>query len=139
MKKLLFFMVLIVSIPVLIINFFYSFKITKLISGSINNPKKVIQYGGVVSAPIAKSILTDAISILDIKKRNTTTEKKYNWDDKKYYTVTNVVGKTPKEASKELSKYNVEYSGNGNVVISQSPDANTRLKEGSTVRLMLGN
>ena len=106
---------------------------------AINNPKKVIQYGGVVSAPIAKSILTDAISILDIKKRNTTTEKKYNWDDKKYYTVTNVVGKTPKEASKELSKYNVEYSGNGNVVISQSPDANTRLKEGSTVRLMLGN
>ena len=43
MKKLLFFMVLIVSIPVLIINFFYSFKITKLISGSINNPKKEVK------------------------------------------------------------------------------------------------
>ena len=44
-----------------------------------------------------------------------------------------------KEAVKTLSKYNVTYSGSGNKVISQSPKANTRLEEGSTVRLMLGN
>ena len=44
-----------------------------------------------------------------------------------------------KEAVKMLSKYNVTYSGSGNKVISQSPKANTRLEEGSTVRLMLGN
>ena len=66
-------------------------------------------------------------------------EKKYNWDDKKYYTVENVVGMDVKEAVKTLSKYNVTYSGSGNKVISQSPKANTRLEEGSTVRLMLGN
>ena len=106
---------------------------------AINNPKRVVQYGGVVSAPVAKKILTDSISALNIEKRNVNTEKKYNWDDKKYYVVENVVGKTPKEAAKILSKYNIEYSGSGNVVVSQSPEAGVKLTEESTVRLMLGN
>ena len=106
---------------------------------AINNPKRVVQYGGVVSAPVAKSILLDAIDILKIEKRKVNTEKKYNWNDKKYYTVENVVGKTPKEASKILSKYNIEYSGSGNIVVDQSPEAGTRLEETSVVRLMLGN
>lgn len=106
---------------------------------AINNPKRVVQYGGVVSAPIAKSILTDAIDALNIERRTVSTEKKYNWDDKKYYTVENVVGKTPKEASSILSKYTIEYSGSGNIIVEQSPEAGTRLEETSTVRLMLGN
>ncbi len=106
---------------------------------AINNPKRVVQYGGVVSAPVAKSILLDSIDALGIKKRNVLTEKKYNWNDKKYYTVENVIGKTPKEAAKILSKYTIEYSGSGNVVVEQSPEAGTRLEETSVVRLMLGN
>ncbi len=106
---------------------------------AINNPKRVVQYGGVVSAPVAKKILTDSISALNIEKRDVNTEKKYNWDDKKYYVVENVVGSSPKEAAKILSKYNIEYSGSGNVVVSQSPEAGVKLTEESTVRLMLGN
>lgn len=106
---------------------------------AINNPKRVVQYGGVVSAPVAKSILLDSIDALNIKKRNVNTEKKYNWNDKKYYTIENVVGKTPKEAAKILSKFTVEYSGSGNIVVEQSPKAGTRLEELSVVRLMLGN
>ena len=106
---------------------------------AINNPKKTVQYGGVVSAPIAKNILTDAINALGIERRENTSEKKYNWNDKKYYTVENVIGKSPKEAQNILSKYNIEYSGSGNIVIEQSPKAGTRLEEQSKVRLMLGN
>ena len=106
---------------------------------AINNPKRVVQYGGVVAAPVAKSILLDAIDALEIEKRNVTTEKKYNWNDKKYYTVENVIGKTPKQAASILSKFTIEYSGNGNVVIEQSPEAGMRLEETSVVRLMLGN
>ena len=106
---------------------------------AINNPKKTVQYGGVVSAPIAKNILTDAINALGIERRKNTSEKKYNWNDKKYYTVENVIGKSPKEAQNILSKYNIEYSGSGNIVIEQSPKAGTRLEEQSKVRLMLGN
>ena len=106
---------------------------------AINNPKRVVQYGGVVAAPVAKAILTDAIEALDIERREGDSEMKYDWDDKKYYTVKNVVGKTPKEATKILSNFVLEYSGNGDVIVDQSPKAGTRLEEGSTVRLMLGN
>lgn len=105
---------------------------------AINNPKRVVQYGGVVAAPVAKTILTDAIEALDIKRRQGDSEMKYDWDDKKYYTVKNVVGKTPKEATKILSNFVLKYSGSGDVIVDQSPKAGTRLEEGSTVRLMLG-
>ena len=106
---------------------------------AINNPKRVVQYGGVVAAPVAKAILTDAIEALDIERREGDSEMKYDWDDKKYYTVKNVVGKTAKEATKILSNFVLEYSGSGDVIVDQSPKAGTRLEEGSTVRLMLGN
>ena len=106
---------------------------------AINNPKRVVQYGGVVAAPVAKAILTDAIEALDIERREGDSEMKYDWDDKKYYTVKNVVGKTPKEATKILSNFVLEYSGSGDVIVDQSPKKGTRLEEGSTVRLMLGN
>lgn len=83
--------------------------------------------------------MTDAIDALGIEKRKVTTEKKYNWNDKKYYTIENVVGKTPKEASNILSKFNIEYSGSGSIVVEQSPQAGERIEEQSTIRLMLGN
>ena len=106
---------------------------------AINNPKNVIQYGGVVSAPIAKAILTDAIDILNIEKRKDFSEKKYNWNDKKIYVVENVIGKSSKEASSILNKFNVQYSGSGSIIIDQSPKAGSRVEEGSNIRLMLGN
>ncbi len=105
---------------------------------AINNPKKVVQYGGVVSAPIAKSILTDSIDALNIKKQDTKTEMKYDWDDKKVYKVENVVGMNVKDATKKLSHFNVIYSGSGSKVMSQSPEAGEKIEETSTVRLMLG-
>ena len=106
---------------------------------AINNPKKVIQYGGVVSAPVAKSVLIDAIDALNIKRRKVNTEKKYNWDDKKYYTVPNVIGKKVEEAKQELDKFNIEYSGSGNIIVDQSPKAGIKIEEESTIRLMLKN
>ncbi len=51
----------------------------------------------------------------------------------------NVIGKTPKEASNLLTKFNIEYSGVGNIVVEQSPEPGIKIKEGSKVRLMLGN
>ena len=106
---------------------------------AINNPKRVVQYGGVVAAPIARNILVDSIDALNIKKSNIITEKKYNWGDKKYYTVPNVIGKNPKDVVSELSNFEIEYSGSGDKIIEQSPKAGTRLEEKSTIRLMLGN
>ena len=105
---------------------------------AIDNPKGITQYGGTVSAPIVKNIMEDAIVALGIEKQDGGTEKKYQWYDKKYYTVMDVVGMSKKEATSKLKNFTVEYSGTGNTVVSQSPEAETRISEGSSVRLYLG-
>ena len=110
-----------------------------LVYVAIDNPKGITAYGGTVAAPIAKSILLDAIDALDIEKPDGGIEKEYQWYDKKYYTVTDVVGMGAKEANKVLSNFEVEYSGSGSIVKSMSPEAGSRLVEGSVIRLMLGD
>ena len=106
---------------------------------AIDNPKGVTQYGGTIAAPIAKNILTDAISALNIKPSLNVTEKKYQWYDTKYYTVPNVVGKSVAEAKKELKNFQVEYTGNGDMILTQSPEAGNRIAENSKIRLLLSN
>ena len=93
----------------------------------------------VVSAPIAKSILEDYITALNIKKHKKGLEKEYRYFDTKYYTLENVVGLDINEAKELLKNFDVEYSGQGSKVISMSPKQGSRIKVGSVVRLMLGN
>ena len=45
---------------------------------------------------------------------------------------------TKKEATSNLKNFSIEYSGSGNTVISQSPDAGTRIAGGERIRLYLG-
>ena len=59
---------------------------------AIDYPKGITQYGGTVSAPIAKNIMIDVIDELKIKSSDYTLEKVYNWYDIKYVTIPNVVG-----------------------------------------------
>ena len=93
----------------------------------------------VVAAPIAKNILEDAITALDIPKPEGGISKEYRYFDTKYATVEDVVGLTAKEAKEKLKDFDVEYSGSGNIVISMSPKAGSRIEVGATVRLMLEN
>lgn len=106
---------------------------------AIDNAKGVTQYGGTVAAPIARNVLLDCIDILKIEKREGWSEKEYNYLDRVYYDIPNVVGMDSKEAVKALGKFKVEFSGSGEKVIYQSPEAGVRIYEGEVVRLMLGN
>ena len=106
---------------------------------AIDNPKGITQFGGTVSAPIAKSILTDAITALDIEKPEGGLDKIYQWYEQKYYRLPNVVGMSVSDAKKELKNFQIEYTGSGDIVKSMSPEADSQIAEGSTVRLMLGN
>ncbi len=104
---------------------------------AIDNAKGITQYGGTIAAPIARRILQDSIDILNIKKPKGAKEKKYNFNDKKYYEVPNVVGKSLTTAMKELKNFKVEYSGKGKKVTYQVPKAKSRIYDGETVRLLL--
>jgi stage V sporulation protein D (sporulation-specific penicillin-binding protein) len=106
---------------------------------AVDNPKGVVQYGGTVAAPIAKSILESYISINNLKPSSEVMPKVYNWMDVKYKKLVNVVGKTREEATKLLKDYKIEYSGNGNIVLYQSPEADLYVEDNSTVKLMLTN
>ncbi len=105
---------------------------------AIDNPKDTALLSSYTTTPIARRILLDIIDALDIEKQEGGVEKDYEWTDKVYYEVADVVGKTPEEAKKFLEHFSIEYSGSGDVIISQSPEAGTRLEDGSTVKLMLG-
>lgn len=102
---------------------------------AIDNPKGVVQYGGVTVGPIAKNILNDCISALNIEKQDGGYPKKYVYTDPKTAKVTDVTGMTINEAKKELSKFKVDIEGDGNTVTYQSPAAGTTLEEGETVRI----
>ena len=104
---------------------------------SVDNPKNVTQYGGTVSAPIAKNIMQSAIDIFDIKERLDGMPKEYTWLDKKYLTIPNVVGMNIEEAKKTLKGFKFEFSGSGEKIIYQSPKANYYIEEGATIKLML--
>lgn len=106
---------------------------------AVDNAKGVTQYGGTIAAPIAKNVLKDSISALNIEKRSDAAEKKYNYTDKKYATVSNVIGMTPNEAIKALKPFKVEFSGTGNTISYQSPSSGERIYEGETVRLLLSD
>lgn len=106
---------------------------------AVDNAKGVTQYGGTIAAPIAKKILQDSITALGISKREGSSEKEYQYGEKKYYTVPDVVGKTVKEAVEELKPFKVEYTGSGDEVLYQSPASGERILEGETVRLLLND
>ena len=104
---------------------------------AVDNPKNVVQYGGVVAAPIAKNIFLSAIDILDIKQSSEGILKEYTWLDQKYVEVPDVVGKSLDEAKNLLKGFHIEYSGNGNKVIYTLPKSGTYTKEFGTIVLML--
>ena len=106
---------------------------------AVDNPKGVTQYGGVVAAPIAKAIFSSYIEMNNVPKSKDTIPKTYNWLDTKYSILPNVIGKTITEANNILKDYKIEYSGEGNKVIYQSPEPEYYVSDGSTVKLMLGD
>ncbi len=106
---------------------------------AVDNPKGVTQYGGVVAAPIAKAIFSSYIEMNNVPKSKDTIPKTYNWLDTKYSILPNVIGKTIKEANNILKDFKIEYSGEGNKVIYQSPEPEYYVSDGSTVKLMLGD
>ena len=106
---------------------------------AIDNPKKTALLSSYTTTPFVRKILLDTINIMNIKKQSNAQEKDYEWMDKKYYDVPNVIGMTKKEAKKYLSLFDISYVGEGDIVIDQTPKAGTRYYETGTIKLLMGD
>lgn len=106
---------------------------------AIDNAKGITQYGGTVAAPVAKNVLKDAALILGVEKREDGLQKVYQWYDKKYSSIADVVGMSREDATKALKEFNIEYTGNGKVVRKMSPKGGSHIAIGESVRLFLSD
>ena len=106
---------------------------------AIDNPKNTALLSSYTTTPFVRKILLDMITILDISKQNNQKEKEYEWFDKKYYEVPNVIGMTKSEAKKYLTNFDIEYVGAGNIVKEQTPSSNVRYYETGKIRLLMGD
>ncbi|MBO4601102.1 MAG: stage V sporulation protein D [Bacilli bacterium] len=104
---------------------------------AIDHPKNTVQYGGTVSAPIAKNVFKSAAKILNIKESKDVIPKEYLWLDEKYYMVPDVTGLKIKEAKKLLNNFQVKYVGSGTNIVKQTPKADTMTKENGIVMVYL--
>ncbi len=104
---------------------------------AIDNPKGVTQYGGTVSAPIARTLLLSSIEALNIKESSGGMLKEYTWLDTKYLIVPDVTGMSKSDATKSLKEFKVKYSGSGEKVIYMSPSPGTFQSVDTTITLML--
>ncbi|HHW38293.1 MAG TPA: stage V sporulation protein D [Bacillales bacterium] len=105
---------------------------------AIDNPKGTVQFGGVVAAPIVGNILEDSLRALDVKKRGGQIEKKYTYPDPRMVTVPNIVGLKTNELQKYLLDLRIEKSGEGPIIIDQTPEPGEKVESGATIRILLG-
>ncbi len=107
---------------------------------AIDNPKG-IQFGGVVAAPMVKSILDSSLQYLEVPKRDGQLEKKNRYGlDVPYVEVPNLIGQSIQKIRQSIYyNFNLEVDGKGSVVVQQIPKSGTRIEKGSTIRIYLGD
>ncbi|MBA9085229.1 stage V sporulation protein D (sporulation-specific penicillin-binding protein) [Fontibacillus solani] len=106
---------------------------------AVDNPQG-IQFGGVVAAPIVRSILADALEYMKVPRRDDQVAKKYKYGEVPIVTVPDLMGQSAQEIYEDLNmNFNLAKSGAGNVVINQSPKAGARVERGSTIRIYMGS
>lgn len=100
-------------------------------------------YGGVIAAPIVGRILADTLSYYGVPKSTGGIAKKLRYGDIIYTETPNFVGMTIGDVSRSViqsgSQLRLQVVGQGKYVVWQAPQAGTKVKEGSTIRLYLGS
>ncbi|MHA0855844.1 stage V sporulation protein D [Paenibacillus sp. CMAA1364] len=106
---------------------------------AVDNPKG-IQFGGVVAAPIVQNILEDSLHYMKVPERQDQLEKEYRYGEIPIVTVPDLVGATVQDLYEDLNmNFNLSKSGNGTNVVSQAPKPGSRVEQGSTIRIYMGN
>src|SRR5699024_1043385 len=102
------------------------------------NPKDTIQFGGVVTAPIVGTIIEDSLRAMDIEPRSDGLEKDYQWPEQPKVEVPDLIGLEQAELTEYMVNLSIETNGSGSYVIDQEPKPGTKLEQGATIRIYLG-
>ena len=105
---------------------------------AVDNPKGTVQFGGVVAAPIVGKIMEDSLRVMDVEPRKNQIEKEKKWNDPIMVEVPDFIGMTRKDLQTQLLNMKIDIAGEGDEVIKQAPEPGVKLKEGSTIRIYLG-
>ncbi|WP_042356340.1 stage V sporulation protein D [Bacillus rubiinfantis] len=105
---------------------------------AIDNPKGVRAFGGTISAPIVGNIMKDSLIALGVEPRKKQIQKEIKWPDSPLIEVPDFVGLTKSELQQQLDNLKIDTSGDGDVVLRQSPEAGTKVKEGAKIRIYFG-
>jgi len=105
---------------------------------AVDNPKGVRAFGGTISAPIVGNIMKDGLSAMGVEPRKDQIEKKIKYPETPLLKLPDFVGLTKSELMEQLINLRVDTSGEGDVVVRQSPKPGTKVKEGSKIRLYFG-
>lgn len=104
----------------------------------VDNPKGTVQFGGVVAAPIVGKIIDDSLRYMGVEKRESPLEKEYRWGDEIQVEVPNLIGMTKQDIQRSYLSFPLETAGDGDVIVKQAPEPGVKVKEGSPVRVLLG-
>ncbi|GMA61843.1 stage V sporulation protein D [Alicyclobacillus fastidiosus] len=107
------------------------------------HPKNGVVFGGVIAAPIVGNILADSLEEIGVEPANNGIPKKYKYGDAIPIEVPNFTGLSLKDAKQlalqNTSNLRVTIQGSGVTVVAQSPAGGSKVDEGSTIRLILGD
>ncbi|MBO9130268.1 stage V sporulation protein D [Bacillus sp. 165] len=106
---------------------------------AVDNPKGVIQFGGTVAAPIVGNILREVLPAMGVEKRKDQVEKELKWPDTPLIEVPSLVGMKKKDLQGQLVDLKIKTYGKGEKIIEQSPMPGIKVKQGSTIRIYLGD
>jgi len=106
---------------------------------AIDSPKHVVQFGGVIAAPIVGEIIEDSAPFLGLKTDKDQIEKEYRWGDRIERRVPSLVGLEKNEIVMIDEPFKVEWHGTGTKIVSQLPKADSLLSVDGTIHLYLGD
>lgn len=107
------------------------------------HPKHGVVFGGVIAAPIVGNILADSLEALGVEPSADGIPKTYRYGDIIPVDVPNFTGMSLTDARKlaiqNSAHLKVEIQGTGQTVVAQSPAGGSKVNDGSTIRLILGD
>ncbi len=73
---------------------------------------------------------------MGVQPRKGQIEKELKWPDTPLIELPDFVGMTKRDLQEQLINLQIDASGEGDIVVRQSPEPGTKVKEGSKIRLL---